>query len=139
MNFKTNQKIIDTVINYPIFSSFGIIYGQIYKPKIDILDKKKQIQKHLYRFIFLRYGISEYEITTRDRKANKIKLREFICFYLRNNNFSLNEIGHIVGGRDHTTVINALKKANGYKQFDEKYYNELNNFITSFDLYLNNL
>lgn len=139
MNFSQNQKIIDAVKHYPIMSSFGIIIGKCYTPIIEIKNKHVKIRKHLYKFIHIKYGVEEEEITARNRKTWRVEIRQIICIYLKENKFKLKEIGQMIGNRDHTTVLNCLTKGNGYIQFDEVFDSKVKDFTRSFDLYLSGI
>jgi chromosomal replication initiation ATPase DnaA len=110
MNFQKNQKVVSAVLNYPILSSFGIIYGQVYTPLATIRNKKSMIKKHIFKFIQAKYGITEQQIIEHDRRPFKVELRQIICLYCRDNEFTLKAIGALLGGRDHSTVVNNLKK-----------------------------
>jgi chromosomal replication initiation ATPase DnaA len=106
MNFQKNQKVVSAVLNYPILSSFGIIYGQVYTPLATIRNKKSMIKKHIFKFIQAKYAITEQQIIEHDRRPHKVELRQIICLYCRDNEFTLKAIGQILGGRDHSTVVN---------------------------------
>jgi|JI6StandDraft_1071083.scaffolds.fasta_scaffold53511_3 chromosomal replication initiation ATPase DnaA len=139
MNFQKNQKVVSAVLNYPILSSFGIIYGQVYTPLATIRNKKSMIKKHIFKFIQAKYAITEQQIIEHDRRPHKVELRQIICLYCRDNEFTLKAIGQILGGRDHSTVVNNLKKGNAYLQFEEQYSENYKAFVRSFDIYLSGI
>ena len=139
MNFQKNQKVVSAVLNYPILSSFGIIYGQVYTPLATIRNKKSMIKKHIFIFFLSKYGITEPQIIEHDRRPFNVELRQIICLYSRDNEFTLKAIGQILGGRDHSTVVNNLKKGNAYLQFEEKYSENYKAFVRSFDIYLSGI
>jgi chromosomal replication initiation ATPase DnaA len=139
MNFQKNQKVVSAVLNYPILSSFGIIYGQVYTPLATIRNKKSMIKKHIFKFIQAKYAITEQQIIEHDRRPHKVELRQIICLYCRDNEFTLKAIGQILGGRDHSTVVNNLKKGNAYLQFEEQYSEKYKSFVRSFDIYLSGI
>jgi chromosomal replication initiation ATPase DnaA len=139
MNFQKNQKVVSAVLNYPILSSFGIIYGQVYTPLATIRNKKSMIKKHIFKFIQAKYAITEQQIIEHDRRPHKVELRQIICLYCRDNEFTLKAIGALLGGRDHSTVVNNLKKGNAYLQFEEQYSENYKAFVRSFDIYLSGI
>ncbi len=139
MNYQKNQKVIDAVINYPIHNSFGILYGEIYKPVKEIKNKKILIKKHIFNFIKLKYGLNADFVLDFNRKAERVTMRQYICLYCRENDYSLNQIGALIGGRDHTTVLNNLNKANNYLKFDDYYEKNYKAFVRSFDIYLSGI
>jgi len=64
--------------------------------------------------------LKKYEMTwakamTKSQKAHFVKVRCEIYVILSANGWSLNQIGRMCGGRDHTTILNSLKRfANNY-------------------------
>ena len=69
----------------------------------------ERIVAHVGRF----FGIAEHDITG-PRRLSSIARARFIAMHLMDEltEFSLSEIGRRFGGRDHTTVMNALRVAN---------------------------
>ena len=57
------------------------------------------------------YCMTISDIIKRDRKREVISARFILCHMLyRDARLSLNEIGKIIGGRDHTTVLHAIRE-----------------------------
>lgn len=57
------------------------------------------------------YGLSKADIVRHIRTKNIAEARQVVAFCLRVlENLSLSQIGNIIGGRDHTTVIHACRK-----------------------------
>ena len=56
------------------------------------------------------YGVSLDELLSRDRHKTLVEARQVVMWFLRERGYSLPEIGRLVGGRDHTTVMAALAK-----------------------------
>jgi chromosomal replication initiator protein len=60
------------------------------------------------------YGVRTPELQSR-RRQRSIALPRQLCMYLarRNTRYSLEEIGGYFGGRDHTTVLHAIRTIEG--------------------------
>lgn len=55
------------------------------------------------------YSVNEYNMKSKSRKRNIVTARQMCMYFLRTNlSLTLNEIGRITGGRDHTTVIHSI-------------------------------
>lgn len=55
------------------------------------------------------------QVRSASRKREVVTARELISFYLKScHGFSYKKIGEILGGRDHSTVISANKRIQGY-------------------------
>lgn len=68
--------------------------------------------------------LKKYEMTwekamTKSQKARFVRIRCEIYVILSANGWSLNQIGRMCGGRDHTTILNSLKR------FTESYLTEM--------------
>lgn len=57
-------------------------------------------------------GYTREEIVGPSRSSNLVRVRHAIMHEAHNQGFSLTEIGRAMGGRDHTTVLNAIRKTN---------------------------
>lgn len=61
-----------------------------------------------------RYGVTVDDITGRSRTSFLVDARRDIASKLRGDHqLSLNHIGALLGGRDHTTIMSLLKRAGG--------------------------
>jgi chromosomal replication initiator protein len=58
-----------------------------------------------------RFGISRAELVGSSRAATPLRARQVAIFLTRDlTDLSLPQIGHLYGGRDHSTVLNALRR-----------------------------
>lgn len=70
--------------------------------------------------------LKKYEMTwekamTKSQKARFVRIRCEIYIVLSANGWSLTQIGRMCGGRDHTTILNSLKRfTNSYLSDEEK-------------------
>ena len=65
------------------------------------------------RLYFPKQPISRQFIRTPCKQEQYTRPRWFIMAYLREAGFSFPQIAHMVGMRDHTTVMHGVKKAHG--------------------------
>jgi chromosomal replication initiator protein len=75
-------------------------------------------------FLKVRYE----KLRSKDRYRHLTEARHMISHLLRNNTelrMSLKEIGHLLNKRDHTTIINGLKRVHNYMETDEGFKEKL--------------
>ena len=71
-------------------------------------------------------GATRDEIVSSSRQRGIVEARWLAMYCVRNRmNLSLQRIGQVFGGRDHTTVINALKQIKDRKAYDADLYDKL--------------
>lgn len=87
-------------------------------------------KRYLPRLIV--YRISEYYdvpltlLQARTRQRPVVECRQVCCYFLRRlTDLSLKEIGAMMGGRDHTTAIHAIKTVGDLMASDPVYKNRL--------------
>ena len=70
--------------------------------------------------------IEKYKICIVNRKKELVFKRQLICWYLKKNTkLTLQEIGDICGGKNHATVLHAIKSIENYKTYRDKYFIEI--------------
>lgn len=82
------------------------------------------------------FGVRPEELAERkkgDRRHEHAKARA-LCYYVMKNkmDYTLKDIGHIFGGRDHSTVINGLKRFDDWYETDEKYRATVDDILRQF-------
>jgi chromosomal replication initiator protein len=100
-----------------------IAFAQIYNRVPDIKEVKNILQAYLsvphrktspqviLKTVADFYNISPADLTKRSRKKEVVRPRQVAMFLLREEvSLSFPEIGHKLGGRDHSTVIHACDK-----------------------------
>lgn len=71
------------------------------------------------RLVVERFGISKRDIISERRTAEVVKPRMIACWLMRNfTTMSLPTIGKKLGRRDHTTVLNAVRKIDALRERD---------------------
>lgn len=55
------------------------------------------------------------------RHKDLVKARFAVCYVARKKGYSFPVIGRRLGGRDHTTIMNAIDKAEVYRDYDPEF------------------
>ncbi|CAB4128256.1 Chromosomal replication initiator, DnaA C-terminal [uncultured Caudovirales phage] len=70
--------------------------------------------------------IEKYNICVVNRKKELVFKRQLICWYLKKNTkLTLYEIGEICGGKNHATVLHAVRSIDNYKGYNDKYFTQV--------------
>lgn len=70
--------------------------------------------------------ISNHNLLFNSRKKELVFKRQIIMWYLRiNTSLSLSEIGKMLGGKDHATVLHGYKVVKNYLEYKDKYFKEV--------------
>jgi len=76
-------------------------------------------------------GISPGELTSERRNSETFRARCAVIFIVRElAAYSLPRIGRALGGRDHTTIMSALRRANALRATDAAFERMLHNIET---------
>ena len=100
------------------------------------LGRKKQLSvEDIQRIVCNHYSIPEDQIRAKNRKK-EIALARQISMYLakKMTNHSFKTIGLHFGGRDHSTVIHAIKTIEDLKKSDKKVGEDLKSLEQKIDL-----
>lgn len=62
------------------------------------------------------FGLDAEDITGKDRGAHLVDARSVVAKLLRERNHSYPQIGVVLGGRDHSTIINLIDKFDIYER-----------------------
>jgi chromosomal replication initiator protein len=84
----------------------------------DYIDK-------VFNSILLVTGFTKQQLCSALRKRELVIARHIAFYCLKQKGYALNKIGEYFGGRDHATVINALKKMKNWEKVPKSYKNEL--------------
>lgn len=85
--------------------------------------------EYLFKKIEEYYNVTPQQLASPKRSHNLVELRQFFSYFLRQHtNYSLSTIG-IALRRDHSTVINYLKKFDWYFETDEDYTKRYCDFV----------
>ncbi len=119
MNKEIDFNLIKEVVKERVGSSFS--------PELTIEDVVKKVS--------IITGIKEREITGKSRKKEIAEARQLSMFLSRNIiGSSLSKTGLYFSGRDHSTVIHAIKTINKKQKTDKRLKNQINLAIQELDL-----
>lgn len=83
---------------------------QAYAPLKFVAPEKTVPAEHIIEIVCEETGIEYATVLKKSRKREVVITRQLIAFYCKNcTGMSLQSIGEILGGRDHTTVIHSVK------------------------------
>ena len=75
----------------------------------------------IQKIVAHQYGIKSTDLKSRSRLKDIVAARQLAMFYIRNTlNHPLAEIGKLFGGKDHSTVLNALRKVDQLQHTDSE-------------------
>ena len=103
--------------------------------KMENIDKDEQVIKAAH--LAIRSVFSEYRpewVVIATRKRDVVELRQMFQWLCRNKTaLSLQKIGQICGGRDHTTVINSCRVVDNLLTYDKRFARNLENVKNNFE------
>lgn len=67
------------------------------------------------------FGVRPHDVTGPSRYGLYLKARYAVCLALRRRGWSYGQIGALLGGRDHTTIMNACENAERMVTADPAY------------------
>ncbi len=73
------------------------------------MNNNQQLEDCLEILGPLSTGFSTKDIISKSRDSDLVRVRSYIAVILREKGFTLQNIGTILGGRTHATIINLLK------------------------------
>ena len=116
------------------------------KEEVNKVKMSKDIDKDLYfKAAFkacLKYypSTSELGVKSKSRKKQFVMVRKIVTWLLKNNtDMTLNDIGMLLGGRDHTTQIWALKSLENFFWYDKLFKKMVEDINQNFKLMINNV
>jgi len=105
--------------------------GEIRNELLGINPTEKILQ--LIDMVIDYYGINIDELQGKRRPRPIVEARQACHWLIRkkavNNRLSLSEIGKLVGGADHATVLHSIKKFDGVVEYDRALRHELMMFV----------
>lgn len=87
--------------------------------------------ENVHRVIMDEFKVKEDYYIIKSRVREYVEARKVLCMVLRNEmNWKLGNIGQYTGGRDHTTVINAIRTCYDYYDTDDLFRIKINSIYT---------
>lgn len=95
------------------------------KPRRDWIDLTSKVALRpkastvALRVVVEHFGVSKIDIASERRTADIVMPRQVACWLMKNGtSLSLPSIGKVLGRRDHTTVLHAVRKIDGLRDRD---------------------
>jgi chromosomal replication initiator protein len=111
-NIRELEGALTRVVAYANLSNLPITSSLVDSALADMLPRRSEVQpKDVIQAVENTFGISEERLLGRDRSREVALPRQIAMYLLRHEaNTSLPQIGEVLGGRDHTTVMYACEK-----------------------------
>lgn len=111
--------------NPPIVTPICTFYPFPKPGKIDV--------NYIVRVVSAYFGCTVYCVKSKNREET-IKTARFFCMYFiykLRKDYTLKMIGRMFNNRDHTTVINAIRKVNQYSHGPHKIWEQYNQELSN--------
>lgn len=95
-----------------------------------LTNKEKNL---LFSIISKETGLSKEDVISKSRKPDYADARRIFAVIIKSNfKVSLRDIGDVLGGRDHATIISSIKKHDELYESNKKYIEKFNNINSKF-------
>lgn len=124
-----NRKKDPVTLNPYIFPGLKLNQEDKMKLVSDKLHERFRISKQeLLQIVSEECGVTIPQLTQRIRKKEIVNARFILCGILKDKfGYTLKRIGQEIDGRDHTTVMNAIKEYRNRIHFEENFKNMVSN------------
>lgn len=121
-NIRELEGALTRVAAYAAFSGINMSPQVIETALEDLIPHKKDIHpEDVITLVAENFGVTEENILSRDRSQQVVIPRQVIMYLLREEtNLSLPQIGELLGGRDHTTVMHGCEKITNLLERDDR-------------------
>jgi len=128
-NIRELEGCLNRVIAYANLNRTPVTVEVASAALADLLDtsrRKRVTSDDIFREVSQHYGIDQRAIRGRGRSRNVVLPRQVVMYLLREEtDASLVEIGELLGGRDHTTVMHGYNKINDDLTSDARLRNDI--------------
>lgn len=109
-----------TSMNHIQTTVYELVRTKYAHPNYGISSNPAQIIDYVCKF----YDVTQRQVESKSRKRKYVAARQMICYILSmETRLSLVEIGRLLGGRDHTTIIHSREVISG--QLFSRHPNEI--------------
>jgi chromosomal replication initiator protein len=95
----------------------------------ELLEKFEPFLPEVYGYTF--------RLQSKSRKRELVDLRAMYCRIAKSMKYPLSQIGKVLGDRDHTTVIHALRMFDGQMKYNPAFKDQFNRILESIKIYPN--
>jgi chromosomal replication initiator protein len=121
-NIRELEGALNRVLAYSDWSGMPLTLEMTKNALIDFLPPGAELQPDdVLNAVSRTFGVSEERLLGRERTREVALPRQIAMYLMREEGgVSLPQIGDIIGGRDHTTVLYACDKVNGLMETDDR-------------------
>ena len=121
-NIRELEGALNRVLAYSDWSGMPLTLDMAKNALIDFLPPGAELQPDdVLHAVSRTFGVSEERLLGRERTREVALPRQIAMYLMREEGgVSLPQIGDIIGGRDHTTVIYACDKVNDLMETDDR-------------------
>jgi chromosomal replication initiator protein len=121
-NIRELEGALNRMVAYADLRGIPLTADLVDTALIDLLPKRKEVAPdHVLQLVSDAFGISVEQILARDRSRQVALPRQIAMYLLREESqISLPQIGEVLGGRDHTTVMYGCDKVADLLESDDR-------------------
>ncbi len=121
-NIRELEGALNRVLAYADLSGITLSMEMAHNALVDFLPQDKDLQpKDVLEAVSRSFGVSHDRLKGRERTREVALPRQVAMYLLREEGgISLPQIGAMIGGRDHTTVIYGCEKVNNLMETDDR-------------------
>jgi chromosomal replication initiator protein len=130
-NIRELEGALNRILAFADLSGASLTPNLVEVALADLLPQKRNISpRRLLEFIASERGLTVDELLGQNRSSKIAEPRQLAMYLLREfNEISLPQIGEILGGRDHTTVMHGINKVRGSEKLKKLADNMWQNFL----------
>jgi chromosomal replication initiator protein len=130
-NIRELEGALNRIIAFADLSGASLTPGLVEVALADLLPQKRNISpRKLLEYIAADRGLTVDELLGQNRSSKIAEPRQLAMYLLREfNEISLPQIGEILGGRDHTTVMHGINKVRENEKLKKLADNLWQNFL----------
>ena len=130
-NIRELEGALNRIIAFADLSGAALTPNLVEVALADLLPQKRNVSpRKLLEFIAAERGVTVDELLGQNRSSKIAEPRQLAMYLLREfNEISLPQIGEILGGRDHTTVMHGINKVRENEKLKKLADNMWQNFL----------
>jgi chromosomal replication initiator protein len=121
-NIRELEGALNRMVAYADLRGIPLTADLVDSALVDLLPQRKEVAPdHVLQMVSDAFGISVDQILARDRSRSVALPRQIAMYLLREEaQISLPQIGEVLGGRDHTTVMYGCEKVADLLEQDDR-------------------
>jgi len=130
-NIRELEGALNRILAFADLSGSSLTPNLVEVALADLLPQKRNISPaKVLELVASRQGVSVQDLIGQNRSAKVALPRQMAMYILREfNEISLPQIGELLGGRDHTTVMHGIKKVSENEKLKKQVENMWQNFL----------